>query len=193
MRLLPRSTLIGLSLAAALGCGDTGGPSLSGDDFLSGSVNGTAFTADTSQATFYPSGADGGSLAALAISLDRTDRRKAIVLVIRRPPGVGHILLGTLGDSGVAGAAAWEISYDHGPFVDSTVGYQKLSHDPGMIRLTGHDPAAQVIAGTFSFTAYGDSTHSSPRHIAGRFRLHYGIVFAQRAVEAWRRVPGAAR
>lgn len=173
MRVLLRSTVAGLVMGALFGCGDTGGPSLRGPDFLSGSVNGGAFAADTVLATAYYRGGDSGTTLALAIALNHPDERRAISLVLARLPGTGRVPLGTLGDSAMTGAAAYYVSYDHGPFVDSTVGYQTFSRDPGVVHLTGHDPAAQLLAGTFAFTAYGDSAHPLARRVTGSFRLHY--------------------
>jgi hypothetical protein len=154
-----------LALALLSGCGDAGGPGAGGRLFTSVTRDGLPWTPDTAFA-ILPSGAGGIATITLSRSpVPGTPALEPLSIILESLAGTGtYQLTGGLGPN-----------QGYYPVLDSLgqlgLIYSTQSFDPGQIVITGYDPTDSTIAGTFSFTVYGQTDTTRHYAFAGQFRL----------------------
>lgn len=167
MKLRP-DLLLSLLLATAA-CGDSGGPDLSGSAYVTASLDGSAWTADTTFGIFFGLTPDSGSLVFGGARIVG-DQEEDLTIAFRGVPGTGTF---TLADTTAPAIGLFSVIYLNAGFPPPMDTWQSSPLFPGTLRITGWNPTDSIVAGTFAFEAATDPDTAAHRTLSGQFRVRY--------------------
>lgn len=157
-----RGSLLVLALLA--GCGDSAGPGTGGPLFTSVTLDGRPWVPDTAYAIL--NGAGGiATIVLTRIPVPDTLAVEPLAIILEPFIGTGTYPL-TGGFSTNQGYYPLRDSLGQLPLIYST-----QSFDPGQIVITAYTEADSTIAGSFSFTVYGQTDTTKHHLFTGQFRL----------------------